>query len=80
MSMLLKNVKDIDSLLAAIKQCKGEVILKSCDGTETFNMKSTLSQYVALGKLCSDHGDRYEFFVNKSDEPFMLNFFFEMTK
>lgn len=76
MSMLLKNVGDINALLAAIKECKGQVILQSCDGTEVFNMKSLLSQYMAIGQLLQDYGDSYEFFCgDKNDEQYLLSFF-----
>ena len=79
--MILKRVKDIEALKAAIKKCQGDVILRSVDGTEEFNMKSTLSQYIAIGKLCEEHGDDYEFFcMNKADEGNMIEFFIEMDK
>lgn len=42
--MLLKNITDVNALLAAIAKCKGDVILRSVDGSETFNLKSKLSQ------------------------------------
>lgn len=77
--MLLKNAKDIDALLAAVAQCKGDVYLRSTDGKEEFNLKSVLSQYMAIAKLCQDRGDQYEIFcMNRSDEPYMLRFFFEL--
>ena len=76
MSMLLKNVKDIEALRKAISKCKGDVILRSCDGRETFNMKSILSQYIAISKLLEDHGDTYEFFCMRiEDEPYLMEFF-----
>lgn len=79
--MLLKNANDISSLLAAIEQCKGDVILRSTDGNEEFNMKSTLSAYIAIGELCKDHGDYYEVFcMNKDDEQYMLKFFQDIYK
>lgn len=79
MSMLLKNVKDISSLRRAIHTCRGDVILRSCDGTESFNMKSVLSEFIALGKLCDAKGDTYEFFcMDKNDEPKLLAFFYEL--
>jgi len=79
--MILKKVKDIEALKAAIKKCTGDVILRSIDGTEEFNMKSTLSQYIAIGKLCEEHGDDYEFFcLNKADEGYMIEFFVTMDK
>lgn len=79
MAMLLKNAKDIEALRAAIRQCEGDVLLKSCDGRETFNMKSTLSEYIAISKLLEEHGDTYEFFCVKSeDEGKLLAFFYDL--
>ena len=74
--MLLKNAKDINALVAAVSRCKGDVLLRSMDGSEEFNLKSTLSQYMAIARLCEDHGDEYEIFcMNKSDEAYMIEFF-----
>lgn len=79
MAMLLKNAKDIEALRAAIRQCEGDVLLKSCDGRETFNMKSTLSEYIAISKLLEEHGDTYEFFcVKPEDEGKLLAFFYDL--
>lgn len=85
MATLFKNVKDVENgikaLQDAIKECKGDVILRSCDGTETFNMKSTISQYIAIGQLLKDHGDTYEFFcMDKNDEVNLINFFHTIVK
>lgn len=74
--MLLKNAKDIKQLIAAIKKCKGDVILKSTDGKEEFNLKSTLSQYMGIARLCEEHGEEYEIFcMNREDESYLLQFF-----
>ena len=54
--MLLKNAKNIESLLNAVSHCKGEVILRKTDGSDTFNLKSTLSRYIALARLRADPG------------------------
>lgn len=79
MGMLLKNANDIEALREAIKSCEGDVILKSCDGRETFNMKSTLSEYIAISKLLEDHGDTYEFFCMKiEDESKLIAFFHDL--
>ena len=79
MGMLLKNLKDIEALQKAIDECKSDVLLKSCDGKETFKMKSILSRYIAIGRLVQDHGDSYEFFcTDKNDEPKLLSFFHEL--
>ena len=77
--MLLKNAHDIDSLLDAVSKCRGDVILRSVDGREEFNLKSVLSRYIAIGELCKDHGDQYEIFcMNKADEGYMMTFFLNL--
>lgn len=79
--MILKNVKDIEALVAAVKKCRGDVILRSVNGLEEFNLKSTLSQYIAIGKLCAERGDEYEIFcMNKADEGYMMEFFHNLSK
>lgn len=78
--MLLKNVHDVEKLLEVISHCRGDVILRSTDGREEINMKSKLSQYIAIERLLSDHGDQYEFFcMNKADEGYMLAYFYDMS-
>ena len=77
--MLLKNAKDIDKLIEAVNRCRDDVILRSTDGREEFNLKSVLSRYMAIGELCKDHGDNYEeFCMNKADENYMLQFFMKL--
>ena len=79
--MLLKNAKDIDSLIEAVNRCRGDVLLRSVDGREEFNLKSVLSRYIAIGELCKDHGDRYEIYcMERSDEGYMLNFFYNLER
>lgn len=79
--MILKNVKDIKSLVAAVKKCKGDVVLRSVDGKEEFNLKSQLSQYIAIGKLCEERGNEYEIFcLNRGDEVFLFEFFHKINK
>lgn len=78
--MLLKNVKDINSLISAVNKCKDDVLLRSVDGREEFNLKSTLSQYIGIARLCEDHGDEYEVFcMDKTDERYMLAFFQDLN-
>jgi len=79
--MLLKNAHDIDSLLTAVSKCRGDVILRNINHYEEFNLKSTLSRYIAIGELCKDHGDEYEVFcMDKADEGYMIQFFMELDK
>lgn len=77
--MLLKNIKDIEALVRAINECKGDVLLRSTVSNEEFNMKSQLSRYVAIGELCKEHGDEWEIFcMDRNDEGRMLQFFYEI--
>jgi hypothetical protein len=77
--MLLKNIKDIEALVRAINECKGDVLLRSTVSNEEFNMKSQLSRYVAIGELCKEHGDEWEIYcMDRSDEGRMLQFFYEI--
>ena len=79
--MLLKNAKDIDKLIEAVNRCRDDVILRSVDGREEFNLKSVLSRYIAIGELCRDHGDRYEIYcMDRADEGYMMNFFHDLQQ
>lgn len=76
---LLKNVKEIDKLLEAVQKCQGDVILRHNSGTEEFNLKSRLSSYLAIARLCEEDGDNWEIFcMNRNDERYMLQFFAEL--
>ena len=79
--MLLKNVHDIDMFMDAINHCRDDVILMSHDGREKLNLKSKISQYVAIERLHRECGDEYEIFcMNKADEGYMLKFFYDMNR
>ncbi|MEA4965658.1 MAG: hypothetical protein VB055_07545 [Oscillospiraceae bacterium] len=79
--MLLKNILDIDRLLDAVNKCKGDVVIRSIDGSEEFNLKSAFSKYLAIGRLADECGDEYEMFcLDKDDECNMLQFFQEINK
>lgn len=79
--MLLKNIREIDLLLKAVDKCNGDVLIRSVDGSEEFNLKSAFSKYLAIGRLADECGDEYEMFcMDKDDERNMLQFFCEITK
>lgn len=79
--MLLKNVKDVNALIAAVDKCNGDVVIRSTDGKEEFSLKSTFSRYIAIGRLCDEYGEYYEMFCkNKEDEHHMIGFFYELKK
>lgn len=78
--MLLKNVHDVDAFLKAVGRCRGDVILRSADGRETIDLKSKLSQYVAIERLHRECGDDYEIYcMDRADEGYMLAFFYDIT-
>ena len=80
MSRFLKNIHDLDAFRVALRQCRGDVLLRSVDGTEEFNLKSKLSEFIALGKLADVHGDEYEIFcVDRADEAVLLKYFYDRT-
>lgn len=73
--MVLKNKIEITDFLTAVKNSKGDVWLESKQG-DKYNLKSTLSRYVAIGALLADHGNELELFCsNAVDEGLFYNFF-----
>jgi len=78
--MMLKNIHDVNMFMDAVNRCRDDVILRSMDGREEFNLKSRLSQYIAIERLHREHGDEYEIFcMNKADEGYMLKFFYDIN-
>ena len=49
----VQNIKDIDKFFSVIDKCQGKVELVTKEG-DRLNLKSKLTQYVALAKLFSD--------------------------
>ena len=40
-----------------------------------------MSRYIAIGRLCDDHGDEYEVFcMNREDERFLIQFFYNLKQ
>ena len=73
--MKLNKEIEISDFLIAIKQAKGEVWLESSQG-DRYNLKSTLSRYVAIAALIENHGDELELFCSTpADEGFFFKFF-----
>ena len=71
--MRLNNVKDVQKFIEAINGCKEGVFLKSQEG-DVFNLKSSLSQYIAIGRLLEESGDSLELFAQtREDEAILLN-------
>lgn len=75
--MKIKNIKDVETFLSIVNQCEGEVTLSSIYG-DKFNLKSTLTQYVAVAALLGEHGEDLELWcTDKDDERRFLQMFKE---
>lgn len=75
--MKFTEVKQIKEFLSAVDQCQGSVWLESKDG-DRYNLKSELSQYIAIAALLKEKGEQLELFCSqKDDEPFMFQFLHE---
>ena len=73
--MEIKNIKDVETFLKIVDSCNGEVTLTSVYG-DKFNMKSKLTQYVAVSALLGEHGNELELWCSdKCDEEKFLKMF-----
>lgn len=72
--MKIKNIKEVEAFRQVVRECTGDVYLKSLDG-DVFNLKSALSEYIALGRLLGEAGDSLELFAtNREDEAKLIQF------
>lgn len=75
--MKLTKISQVEDFLAAVNAAESNVWLTSIYG-DKYNLKSLLTQYVAIGALLSDKGDELELFCDsKADEALFLKFFYE---
>ena len=75
--MKLTKIEQVNEFLSIVDSCKGDVTLRSLDG-DIFNLKSKLSQYIAIAALLGQHGDELELFCSDSaDEAKFTNFLME---
>lgn len=78
--MKLKNIKEVEQFRKVVHECEGDVYLKSQEG-DVFNLKSALSEYIALGQLLGEQGDNLELFADKrEDEAKLISFLAELDK
>ena len=78
--MKLKNIKEVEAFRKVIHECEGDVYLKSPEG-DVFNLKSSLSEYIALGRLLGEAGDSLELFASRrEDEARLLEFLNEIDQ
>lgn len=75
--MKLTKIEQVNEFLSIVDSCNGDVTLRSVDG-DIFNLKSKLSQYIAIAALLGEHGDELELFCSdSSDEGKFMNFMME---
>ncbi len=78
--MKLQNIHEVEDFRKVIHQCKDDVFLKSQEG-DVFNLKSAMSEYVALGRLLSEQGDSLELFASsREDEGLLLSFLAKLDR
>ena len=78
--MKLNNIKDVQKFIAAVNACQNDVSLKSVEG-DVFNLKSSLSQYIAIGRLIEESGDNLELFAQtREDEALLLEMIVELNE
>lgn len=72
--MKLKSLQDVEAFKEVIDQCAGEVWLESVYG-DKYNLKSALSQYIAMAELLRDkHGDLELFARLPEDQMLLMRF------
>ena len=73
--MRLTNISEVDNFIKTVNECEGDAWLESADGNK-INLKSKLSQYVAISALISVEGDYLELFCSMpKDEARFFKFF-----
>lgn len=73
--MRLKNIDRVNEFLEIVNQCEGDVCLTSHQG-DRLNLKSLLTQYVAIGALLGNHGEDLELWCsNPNDEAKFFKWF-----
>lgn len=75
--MKISNKTQIRDFMETVNKCSGNVYLKSQSG-DCYNLKSELSEFVALGALIKDKAGELELFCDRrEDEALFLQFFVE---
>ena len=73
--MKLTTIENVEKFIETCNACKAGVRLTSQYGDQ-YNLKSVLTQYVAIGKLIEEHNNELELFCDsKEDEAMFLKLF-----
>lgn len=74
--MKLANITEVDNFLKTVDECSGSVWLESVEG-DKINLKSKLSQYVAINALIRCENDKLELFCSKHEDEMKFFKFFK---
>lgn len=75
--MKITDKEQLHKFLSVVDQCNGEVRLESVYG-DCYNLKSELSEYIAIGALLRDKAQDLELFCSSQDDELLfLKFFHE---
>ena len=69
--MRLRSEADVQQFLEAVEKCGGDVYLKSPEG-DIFNLKCSMSRYIAIGRLIEEQGDTLELFASRKEDQAVL--------
>ena len=69
--MKLKNLQSVEKFISTVEACTGNVYLKSTEG-DVFNLKSSMSRYVAIGKMISESANSLELFADRREDEARL--------
>lgn len=72
----LKNIDDVNIFVDTINQCSGEVWLVSLYN-DRYNLKSALSQYVAIAQLLTNHASELELYCQKKEDEWKFIHLFD---
>lgn len=74
--MRLTNISEVNTFIKIINECKGDVWLESVEG-DKINLKSKLSQYIAISALLSIEGDKLDLYCSLPEDEVKFIRFFE---
>ena len=74
--MRLTNISEVNKFIKLINECKGDVWLESVEG-DKINLKSKLSQYIAISALLSIEGDKLDLYCSLPEDEVKFIRFFE---
>jgi hypothetical protein len=72
--MKLNKIEEVEVFMALVDSCEGEVYLTSQYG-DRYNLKSKLTQYLAVAQLLNKENDLELWCDKKKDENKFLQFF-----